>query len=97
MSSFIFVIVCGTFWAEASSVQGFSRLFILCIVVGDPVIKRGEGEGRGGGPINRFNSSTFPTDFQRHMSWSFCVQWVQLRSEMIVRFADIGGIDDRHC
>jgi hypothetical protein len=36
-------------------------------------------------------------DFQRHMSWSFCVQWVQLRWETIVRFVDIGGIDDHHC
>jgi len=36
-------------------------------------------------------------DFQRHMLWSFCVQWVQLRSEVIVRFVDIGGIDDNHC
>ena len=34
-------------------------------------------------------------DFQRHMSWSSCVQLVQLRSE--VRFVDIGGIDDHHC
>ena len=36
-------------------------------------------------------------DFQRHMSWSFCVQLVQLRSEVIVCFVDIGGIDDYHC
>ena len=34
--------------------------------------------------------------FQRHMLWSFCVQWVQLRREVIVRFVDIGGIVDHH-
>jgi len=26
-----------------------------------------------------------------------CFQWIQLRWEMIIRFADIGGIDDHHC
>ena len=54
--------------------------------------------------INRFNSVTFlclsPTqnlDFQRHMSWSFfCVQWVRLRWKVIVRFVNIGEIDDDH-
>ena len=34
-------------------------------------------------------------DFQRRMSWSSCVQLVQLRSE--VRFVDIGGIFYHHC
>ena len=29
--------------------------------------------------------------------WVQWVQWVQLRWEMIVRFDDIGGIDDHHC
>jgi hypothetical protein len=36
-------------------------------------------------------------DFQRHMSWSFCIQWVQLRWEMIARLGDISGIDCHHC
>jgi hypothetical protein len=27
----------------------------------------------------------------------FCVQWVQLKWEVIVRFIDIGGIDNCHC
>ena len=27
----------------------------------------------------------------------FCVQWVQLRWELIVCFVDIGGIGDHHC
>jgi hypothetical protein len=31
---------------------------------------------------------------QRHKSWSLCVQWVQLRWEVIIRFVDIGGIND---
>ena len=35
-------------------------------------------------------------DFQRHML-SVCVQWVQLRWEVIVRFVDIGGIDEHDC
>ena len=33
-------------------------------------------------------------NFQRCASWSFCVQ---VRWEAIVRFVDIGGIDDHHC
>ena len=32
-----------------------------------------------------------------NIPFSFCVQWVQLRWEMILRFVDIGGIDDHHC
>jgi hypothetical protein len=35
--------------------------------------------------------------FQHQMSWSFCVRWIQLRWEAIVRFFYIGGIDDHHC
>ena len=27
----------------------------------------------------------------------FCIQWVQLRWEVFVCFADISGIDDHHC
>jgi hypothetical protein len=27
----------------------------------------------------------------------YCIQWVQLRSEVVVRFVHIGGIDDHHC
>ena len=36
-------------------------------------------------------------DVQRRMSWFFCVQWVQLRWEVIVRFVDIGGFYNHHC
>jgi len=32
-------------------------------------------------------------DFQQHMSWSF-VLFIELRRDVIVRFLDIGGIDD---
>jgi hypothetical protein len=33
-----------------------------------------------------------------YVLWSFfCVQWVQLRWEVIVCFVDIGGIDDHQC
>jgi hypothetical protein len=31
-----------------------------------------------------------------NMTWSLCVQSVQLRSEIIVHFVDIGEIDDPH-
>lgn len=31
---------------------------------------------------------------QTNMTWSLCVQWVQLRSEVIVHFVDIGGINN---
>jgi hypothetical protein len=34
----------------------------------------------------------FKLFFQRHMSWLVCVQWVQLRWEMIDRFLGIGLI-----
>ena len=30
-------------------------------------------------------------------TWSFSVQWAQLRCEVIVRFADIDGIDNLDC
>jgi hypothetical protein len=60
--------------------------------------------GDGWHPINRCNPATSfclylsqDLDLQRHMSWLFCVQWVQLRWEVIVCFVDIGGIDDHHC
>jgi hypothetical protein len=36
----------------------------------------------------------FPTSYVV-VFWG--VQWVQLRWEVIVRFIDIGGIDDHHC
>jgi hypothetical protein len=42
-------------------------------------------------------NSSQDLDFQRHMSWSFCIQWVQLRWKVIVRFVDISGIDDTLC
>jgi hypothetical protein len=33
-------------------------------------------------------------DFYKHMLWSF---YVQLRRELVVRFAGIGGTVDNHC
>ena len=36
-------------------------------------------------------------NFQRHMSWCFSVQWVQLRGNCSFCHHDIGGIDDHHC
>ena len=51
-------------------------------------------------PLTRFNNVTFLCLFQVRswifnvMSWSFCVQ---LKWEVIVRFVDIGEIDDHHC
>jgi hypothetical protein len=42
--------------------------------------------------VNTVNDNVDDLDFQRHMSWLLCIQWVQLRSEVIVRFVDIGGI-----
>ena len=55
-------------------------------------------------PIYRFNPATFLCLSQAR-TWifnvichgNFCVQWVQIKWEMIVRFVDIGGIDDHHC
>ena len=77
--------------------------------VGDSVIKRGGlvpleiQLSRGGvwNPINGFNPTTFLCLSQTRTWISnvichglFCVQWVQLRQEVIV---DIGGTDDHHC
>ena len=52
-------------------------------------------------PINRFNpvislclSQVRTWNFQYHVAWSFRVQWVQFRWNVIVRFVDIGGFDD---
>ena len=36
-------------------------------------------------------------DFKRLISWSFYVQWVQLRWQIIVHFVDMFSIDDHHC
>jgi hypothetical protein len=56
---------------------------------------------RGGDPINWFNNATFLCLSQdktwiSNVIWHglFCVLWVQLKWEMIVRFVDICGIDD---
>ena len=35
-------------------------------------------------------------DFLHHMSWSLLV-FNELRWQVVVRFVDIGGIDDHHC
>lgn len=34
---------------------------------------------------------------QHHMSWYYCIQWVQLRYEVIVRFVVFDGRDDHYC
>jgi hypothetical protein len=57
--------------------------------------------GNGCDPTNRFNPATFLCLFQARI-WIanvvvFFVLWVQLRCEVIVRFFDIGGIDDHRC
>jgi hypothetical protein len=56
--------------------------------------------GKGWCPINRFNHATILCLFQSR-TWisnvichgCFCVQWVQLRWEVIVRYIDIGEIE----
>ena len=56
--------------------------------------------GEGCYPLNRFNPTTIVVsvsgqnlDFQCHGVFVFS----ELRWEVIVRFVDIGGIDDHHC
>ena len=80
--SLIFYMVCGLFeWMWICA--GFLSFVYACIAVGDPVI---------------FCTCPKP-GLGLPMSYVmvFCVQQVQLRCEMIVRFVDIGGIDDYHC
>ena len=71
------------FSSERESVQVFLSFVYACIAVGDPVI---------------FCTCPKPgSGFPMSYVMVFCVQRVQLRWEMIVRFVDIGGIDDYHC
>jgi hypothetical protein len=87
--------LCDSMWRFLVEANLFSMLsFVyICIAIGDL-------EGRVVDSINRFNPDTlyaFSSQdliLQRHKSWSFCVQWVQLRWEVIIRFVDIGGIND---
>ena len=55
-------------------------------------------------PIKQLNTSTFVCLFQARTWISniichslFCVQWVQFRWQVIVRFVDISRIVDHHC
>ena len=53
-------------------------------------------------PTNRFNPATFVCLSQvSYPNVIFCglfyLQWVQSRWEVILRFVEVGGIDDQHC
>jgi hypothetical protein len=80
------------------------RTFSLktCIHIGR-IGKMSISRGDGWDSINRFSPPfvvpvlNHDRDIQRHTPCFFCILWVQLRWELIVRFVDIGGIDDHHC
>ena len=96
MSFFLWYVV---FLSESECVQVFFLFFIyICIVIGEPIIRRSVLD-----PINGFNHVTFLCLFQARtwISNAICrglpyVQWYDLRSLVIVRFVDIGGIVDHH-
>jgi hypothetical protein len=55
-------------------------------------------------PKNRLNPATYLCHFQVRVWISnviyrgpFCVQWLNLRKEVVVFILDIGGICDHHC
>ena len=74
----------------------YYRLFMYVLSLNIQLLR-----GNGCDPTNRFNPATFLCLFQARI-WIanvvvFFVLWVQLRCEVIVRFFDIGGIDDHRC
>ena len=75
------------------------RLFIYVLPLETPLSR-----GNGWNHNNRFNNATFlclsqyKTWISNVISCGFvCIQWVQLRWEVIVRLVDIDGIDNHHC
>jgi hypothetical protein len=94
----VIITVMWSFWVEAKLCMVFLPFVYIWIAL-DPVIKRG-----GLGSNKSFNPATFLCLSQARTWISnvichslFCVQWVQLKWEVIVRFIDIGGIDNCHC
>ena len=72
----IFVTVCGVFeWKRICA--GFQLFGYICIVIGDHISRRD------GDPINVLPRHMFVPvsnqEFQRHISWTFCVQWFDVR------------------
>ena len=65
-------------------------MLIIFVLSSEIQLSRGESWG----PIKRFNPATFLCLFRSICRGLF---YVQLRSEVIVRFVDIGGSDDHHC
>jgi hypothetical protein len=81
-----------SFWVETNLIRFCFKLCVyICIVVEDLIIKEGVRI-----PFTDLTRHIFvhvsrqDLNFQRHMSWSFCV--CSLRWEVDVRFVDIGGI-----
>ena len=97
-SFFLSSISLWSFCVEVYLRKCFYQLFIyVYITVGIPIIKRGGLELK----KNRFTLPHFARVsrqdryFQRHVHFFFMFN--DLRSEVIVRFDDIGGIVDHHC
>ena len=88
-----------SFWIGNNLCTFFYHLFIYVFPL-EILLSREEGWD----PTNQF----YPTKFlclsqARTWIWNiicrgfFCVQWSQLRWEVIIRFVDISWIDDHHC
>ena len=101
LSMFLLCDKMWSFWEEANLCLFFYSLFIYVLPL-EIQLSRGEGWDA----INQFNTVTFLYLSQAN-SWIsnficrgfFCVLWLQLKWEVIVRFVDtcIGEIDDHHC
>ena len=99
MLSYGFVIACGLL-GGSEFVQVFYRLFIYVLPLEIQLEEKRVGILLAGWTLPQFMADpSQDPDFQRRMSWSFfflfsfwCVQWFQLRWEVIILFVDIGGM-----
>ena len=84
---------------EENLCRFFYRLLMYVLEIQLHVLRR-----KGCASINQSNPAIFytcpkpgPGFPSPYVVVFLCVQWVQLRWEVIVHFIDIGGIDDHHC
>ena len=98
MLSFIFVIVCGLFEWKRTCAGFFYRLLIMYCRGRSSYQAVELGSHQPVCSCHIFESvQSQELDFQRHMSWYFCLQWVQLIWEVIFSFVSIGRIDAHRC
>ena len=92
----LLLYLCWNYIHVQATEQGFFSFVYICIGVWDQVIKGGCCD-----PTNRFNSATLCAYPSQARTWlsngiyhgPLCVQWAQLRGEVIIRLSDIVEID----